>query len=159
MNKLLAIAGRNVVDRDERLSQARAALAAFKELAKQPAVFAQYDLISQQGALISALANPALTIDAAAVLAFFPTAAVQAVLVDFASHLDHPLADRQAATNAFAASIRGRGVLLSQAQVAQQFARYNASQSADKATQELLGSILDAIEAPALARGDLKKLP
>jgi HEAT repeat protein len=159
INKLLAIAGRDFVDRDERIAQANAALAALKMLAEQPAVFAQYDLLSQQNIVIAALANPALTTAAAALLTYYPTPAAQTALVDFASQSNRPLADRQAAASAFAESVRARGVLLTQAQIAQQFARYNASQSADKGTQELLGSILDAIEAPALARGELKKLP
>lgn len=159
INKLLAIAGRDFVDRDERLGQAQAALAALGTLAKQPAVFAQYDLLSQQNTVIAALANPALASAAAALLAQFPTAAAQTALVDFAGQSNRPLADRQAAAGAFATSVRARGILLTQAQLAQQYARYNASQSADKATQELLASILDAVEAPALARGELKKQP
>ena len=44
---------------------------------------------------------------------------------------------------------------LTQEQIARQYARYNSSQALDKPTQELLASILDTIEAPAIARGDL----
>jgi hypothetical protein len=159
VDKLLTIAGRDFVDRDERLVQAQAALAALTLLAERPATFAQFDLLSQQSTLIGALANPALSKAAATILKYFPTPAAQSALVDFASQPNRPLADRQAAASAFTASVRARGVLLTQAQVAQQFARYNASQTADQGTQELLGSILDVIEAPALARGELKKQP
>jgi HEAT repeat protein len=156
INKLLMISGRDFVGQVERLGQAKAALAMLKALAEQPAVFAQYDLLSQEHQIISALANPTLTADAAALLAYFPTAAAQSALVDFASQPSHPLGDRQAAVAAFAASVRARGVLLTKFQIVQQFARYKSSQSADK---ELLGSIVEAIEAPARGRGDLKKRP
>jgi hypothetical protein len=159
VNKLLATAGRDFVDRDERLGQAQAAISSLKTLAEQPAVFAQYNLLSQQGIVIGALDNPALTLTAAALLAHFPTAAAQTALVDFASQSNRPLAERQAAATAFAASVHARGLLLTQAQLAQQYARYNASQSADRPTQELMSSILDAVEAPALSRGDIKKQP
>src|SRR5204863_2104162 len=53
--KLRAIAGRNLVGRDERLTQARNALVALALLARNPATFAQYDLLKQEPTIISAL--------------------------------------------------------------------------------------------------------
>ena len=44
-----------------------------------------------------------------------------------------------------------------QVQIAEQFARYNASALLDAETQAVLGSLLDAIEAPAVARGEFTK--
>jgi hypothetical protein len=103
------------------------------------------------------LNHPALTVDAANVLAAFGTPTSQTALVDFASQQTRGLAERQAAAAAFAAAIKKRGLLLTQAQIAEQYSRYNASERLDRPTQELLSSILDAIEAPAVARGDLTK--
>jgi hypothetical protein len=157
VNKLNAIAGRNLVPRDERLLQARAALAALSTLAKNASNFAPYELLRHEPTLIRALNNPALTADAAALLAVFATPKAQTALVDFAGQNSHSLADRQAAAAAFAAAVRVRGLLLTQSQIAQQYQRYNASATMDASTQQLLGSILDAVEAPAIARGDLSR--
>jgi len=157
VNKLTAIAGRNLVSRDERLRQARAALAALATLAKSPATFASYEFLRLEPTLIRALNNPALTGHTAALLAVFATPKSQTALVEFASQSSRPLADRQAAAAAFAAAVRARGLLLTQSQIAQQFERYNASAALDPSTQQVLGSILDAIEGPAIARGDLSK--
>jgi hypothetical protein len=155
IEKLKVLAGRNLVGRDERLNQARAAAAALLLLAKDAASLARYDLLKHEPTIIRALNNPALTADAAALLAQFATPKSQTALVDFASQSSRPLADCQVAAAAFAAAVKRRGIGLTQQQIAQQYARYNASATLDKPTQELLGSILDALEAPAIARGEL----
>jgi hypothetical protein len=165
IQKLRTIAGRNLVSRDERLLQARSSLAALIALAKKPANLAPYELLRQEPAVVRALDNPALTADAAALLALLGTPRSQSALIDFASQSSRPLADRQAAAAAFAAAVKSRGLLLTQNQLAQQYQRYNASATLDKnasatldePAQKLLGSILDAIEAPAIARGELTK--
>jgi hypothetical protein len=157
IGRLEALAGRNRVGFDERIEQARAALAALALLAARPANFARFDLLRQETAVIQALNHPALTAEAANVLAAFGTPASQTALVDFASQQTRGLAERQAAAAALAAAIKKRGLFLTQAQIAEQYARYNASERLDKPTQELLGSLLDAMEAPAIARGDLTK--
>lgn len=157
--KLKAIAGRNFVDRDEKIASARAALAALETLIKRPAVFAQYDLLRQEPTLIGALANQALSAQAAALLAYYPTATSQQALVDVASQSTRDLAARQAAATAFTTSVQSHGLRIGQPQIIQQYARYNASQTADQPTQQLLAALLDTIETPALARGDLIKEP
>jgi hypothetical protein len=155
--QLEAIAGRNLVRRDERIDHARTALAALAQLAAKPGNFARFDLLRQEPAAIRALNHPALTADAAKLLATFATPKSQAALADFASQHTRGLAERQAAAAALTAAIKNRGLLLTQSQIADQYSRYNASETLDQATQQLLGSILDAIEAPAIARGDLTK--
>ncbi|HEX5105455.1 MAG TPA: hypothetical protein VFV87_16670 [Pirellulaceae bacterium] len=157
LHRLQELAGRNLVGRDERIDQARTALAALAQLASKPSNFARFELLRQEPAVIQALNHPALTADAAAVLAAFATPKGQTALVDFASQHTRDLAQRQAAAAAFAAAVKNRGLLLTQTQIAQQYARYNASERLDKPTQDLLGSILDAIEAPAIGRGDLTR--
>jgi hypothetical protein len=147
--KLRAIAGRNYVGRDERIEQARRALAALTVLAKNSDNFGPYELLRQEPAVIHALYNPALTPDAALVLGLLGEPKSQTALVDFASQNTRPLADRQAAAAAFANAVKARGLLLTQPQILAQYDRYNASQTLDKPTQELLSKIIDTIEAPA----------
>jgi hypothetical protein len=154
--KLKEIAGRNLVERDERTAQAQAALAALTILAKDPANFAGYELLRLEPTLIGALSNASFSAEASGVLALLGTPRAQTALVDFASQHSRPLTDRQAAAAGFAAAVKARGLLLTQQQLAQQYARYNVSERLDSETQAVLGSILDAIEAPAIARGDIK---
>jgi hypothetical protein len=156
--KLRAVAGRNLVSRDERIEQARAALAALALLAANEANYARYDLLRQEPAIIRALNNPALTAEAANILAHFATPNSQSALIEFASQHTRLLADRQLAAAAFARAVEKRGLRLTQQQIVAQYDRYNLSETLDKPTQELLGSILDAIEAPAIARGALTKV-
>ncbi len=155
--RLDKIAGRHRVSRDERTSQARAALAALATLARSPSNFARHELLRQEPALVRALSNPSLTVGAGEVLALFGSPTAQSALIDFASQNTRPLAERRAAAAAFAAAVKARGLLLTQGQIAAQYARYNASETLDAETQAVLGSILDAVEAPAIARGDLTK--
>ena len=70
----------------------------------------------------------------------------QLALVDLASEHNRPLAQRQAAAAAFLVAVKRRGVLLTTRNVDRQYDRYNQSARLDKATQQLLGSILDAME-------------
>jgi hypothetical protein len=91
------------------------------------------------------------------VMSLLGTPRAQSALVDFASQHSRPLADRQAAAAAFGGAVKARGLLLTKVQIAEQYARYNASELLDKETQAVLGSVLDAIEAPAVARGEFVK--
>jgi hypothetical protein len=159
ISKLKAIAGRNFVNSDERIAQARAALSALELLAKRFKVFAQYDILRQEPAIIAAMNNPALAAPAASLLAYFPTPAAQQALVNFASQSNREFAARQAAAVAFTSSVQSHGLRIGKPQIAQQYSRYNASQTADKPTQELLSAILDTIESPAISQGDLVKQP
>jgi hypothetical protein len=152
IEKLRAIAGRNFVGRDERLAQALTALSALAALAKNETTLVQYDLLKHEPAIIHALNVPALSAEAAKLLGIFGTPTSQTALIDFASQNTRELADRQAAAAAFAAAVKSRGLRLTQQQIVTQYGRYNASEKLDAATQEVLGAILDAIEAPAIAR-------
>ena len=106
--------------------------------------------------LIGTLNNASLSASASGVLALLGTPRAQTALIDFASQNSRPLVDRQAAAAGFAAAVKARGLLLTQQQLAQQYARYNDSERLDVETQAVLASLLDAIEAPAIARGDIK---
>jgi hypothetical protein len=158
LHKLEVLAGRNLVGRDERLDQASTALATLAQLAAKPENWSRFELLRHEPAVIRALNHPALTADAAKLLALFGPAKSQTALVDFASQNTRDLPERQAAAAAFSAAVQGRGVQLTQGQIAAQYQRYNLSATLDQPTQGLLGSILDAIESPAIARGDLTKV-
>jgi hypothetical protein len=144
--KVLALAGRNHVAREERLAQARAALAAIARLAESPDGLTRWNLLRHEPALIAALDNPALTAAAAQVLGRLGTPTSQKALVDFASQHARAISERQAAATAFAAAVKTRGLNLTQQQIVTQFDRYNASERQDAQTQAVLASLLDTIE-------------
>ena len=56
---------------------------------------------------------------------------------------------RQAAAAGFCKSIKQHGILLTTEEIRRQYDRYNQSEHQDAATQEILGRILDCIEAPS----------
>src|SRR5262249_18143003 len=157
-------AGRNLVGYEERLAQARAAISALTVLSKIPDTFAEYDLLRHEPTIIRALNNPVLSNQAAQLLALFGTPRAQAALADFASQTSRPLENRQVAAAAFANAVKLRGLRLTLRQVVEHLARYQAvasagasDQIADEGTREVLGNLVKAIEAPAIARGELLK--
>jgi hypothetical protein len=89
---------------------------------------------------------PELAAPSVAVLGALGTPESQTVLVDFASMTSLPIETRQAAADALAASVKRFGVQLKREQIVRQYDRYNASETADKPTQEVMGRILDVIE-------------
>jgi hypothetical protein len=152
MAKVVASAGRNYLGREERLAQAQAAHAAIGKLAASPEGLTMWNLLRHEPAIIASLDSPPLAASAAHVLGQLATPKSQTALVNFASQNARPLSDRQAAASAFAAAVKERGLNLTQQQIVTQFERYNASERQDAQTQAVLGSILDAIEAPTTAR-------
>ena len=69
-----------------------------------------------------------------------------------ASENSRSLAQRRAAASSFALAVAHRGLLLSREEILLQYDRYNRSAELDRETQQVLGSILDAIEAPSKAK-------
>ncbi|HUE69501.1 MAG TPA: hypothetical protein VMP01_01320 [Pirellulaceae bacterium] len=149
--RLERIAGRNLISRDERLDMASDSLDALARLASQPQPAPNYDLLRHEDLVIRALTVSALSSRAAAVVARLGTSNGQTALVELASQDAYPLADRQAAAAALATAVKHRGLLLTKEQIREQYDRYNASETKDAQTQAVLGSILDAIEARAVA--------
>jgi hypothetical protein len=148
IDRLLAVAGRRHVSREERVAQAKLALAALGELVSSPRAARMGNVLRSEEAIIAAIDNPALSTAAAEALADLGTPRSQTALVDFASQTARPLADRQAAAAAFAKAVAARGLNLTQAQILEQFDRYNVSATLDAETQAVLGNLLDTIEAP-----------
>jgi hypothetical protein len=164
VEKLKAIAGRNLVGSEERLAQALASLQALARLAKNPATLVEYDLLRHESTVIRALNNPLLSDHAAQLLALFATPRAQAALADLASQSSRPLENREAAAAALAGAVKLRGLRLSQQQVAEQLARYQTAEAAkasgqivDEPGRDVLAAVVKAIEAPAIARGEWLK--
>ncbi len=82
-----------------------------------------------------------------AALVALGTPSSQQTLADYASQSSVPLESRRRAAQTFRTSIDKHGVLLEPRDILRQYDRYNASATADAATQQVLGSLLDAIES------------
>ena len=129
-----------------RLRYSAQALAWLEKLSADRTAYGFYDLGRTEAAVTRALNTPSLSQSSARVLGNLGTPQGQLALVDLASEHNRPLAQRQAAAAAFSVAVKRRGVLLTTRNVDRQYDRYNQSARLDKATQQLLGSILDAME-------------
>jgi hypothetical protein len=105
--------------------------------------------VASQTIYVPELLEPSLK-----VLAALGTAGSQQALVDFASNPTAAAEDRQNSARAFAASVQRHGKLLTPTEVAVQFDRYNASETLDKQTQQVLGYLLDVLEDKPLQSVD-----
>jgi CheY-like chemotaxis protein len=132
--RLLIDVGRMAIGDAERMAQATQALDDLLKLAEQPQRYNFYDLIRHEAHIERALFTPELT---------------EKSLVNRASQNATDLAGRQAAAEAFAEAVSLRGTLLTIPDIKLQYERYNQSEQLDAGTQEVLASILDAIEQRA----------
>ena len=149
--RLLRLAGRDLVGYDERLDQAERAMNHLLRLTEQPQLYDFYDLHRQTPAFEAALGTSQLASHAAALLGRLGSPEAQRALVTVASQHGRTLTDRQAAAEAFADAVQRRGLLLTRDEILLQYDRYNRSEALDAGTQQVLGQILDAIEAPSQA--------
>jgi hypothetical protein len=131
----------------ERLRRALVALAAIRQILESKSTV--FNWRPYEPTLLAAAAAPSLAPSAVGVLGMFGSAAAQRTLADTASATPLPLDLRQAAAAAFCANVVRFGTLLTTAEIARQYDRYNASESLDKPTQDLLASMLDVMEAKA----------
>ncbi len=138
------LAGRSAISPGERLAQATAALGWVAELSS--AAEKIYDLGRHSEAIEVTLLVPGLTQPAAAALAALGRPSGQRALVELASSDSWDVESRQAAAAAFRDAVDRHGTLLTSKEILRPYARYNRSRSADQATQQVLASILDAIE-------------
>lgn len=104
-----------------------------------------YDLQRHEGALIEASRRSGFDAASLAVLSALGTPESQELLAGLAASSTGDLELRRRAADAFAASIARFGTRLSRQQVAAQYDRFNAT--ADEASREVIGRILDAMEA------------
>ena len=97
----------------------------------------RYDeLLRTPRILEQAVYDPVLTKPALEALAYVGTAGSQRTLVEFISSDSQPLELRQLAAESFATSRQRFGVLLTAAEIALQYDRYNASETATRRKPE-----------------------
>jgi hypothetical protein len=144
--QLTAIKPRELVRPEERLRQAGEALDLLAELSRTSPKL--YDLRRVQDSVLLALKTPSLAAKAIVILANINSPEAQQALVATASRDTSPMELRQAAVDAFRTNVQANGVLLNQEELRRQYDLYNKSETADKATQTILGLILDCLESP-----------
>lgn len=149
VNETLSLRPLPLAPTEVRMAQAKQAL---EWIAKLLATDAPYDELKRDAHLLDrTLLMPELAAPSVAALAALGTPESQTMLVDFASLGTLPIETRQAAAEALAASVAKFGVQLKRDQVVLQYDRYNASETADAATQKVLARVLDVIEKKDLA--------
>lgn len=127
-----------------RTQQAAAALGWIAELLETGH---PYDELLRDAKLVSqTLYNPELAKPSLRLLTVLGTADSQQMLVDFVSINSLPIEARRQASDALAKSVERFGKLLTSAEILRQFGRYNASETADADTQQVLGQVLDILE-------------
>ena len=129
---------------EQREAQAAQAL---KWLAERLAAGVPYGELAREAKIAERLLlTTDLTAPALLVLERIGTRDSQAALVEAASNAALPSAARTAAVDALAKNLAAHPLQLNRAQVLLQYDRYNASETAEPETQEILGRILDLIE-------------
>jgi CheY-like chemotaxis protein len=150
VGQLAGLAPRQFLPFAVRQQQARQAMEWMAQLSGQwPKL---YDVYRFQDALLAALHVAPLAPQAIGALERLGTPESQRGLVELASQPAQPLAVREAAVKALRQNAARFGILLSGAEIARQYTRYNQSESADRGTQRVLGAILDCVESPRQAR-------
>jgi CheY-like chemotaxis protein len=145
VEQLSQISGRHRLSPAQRAAMAGQAVAWLGDLLARESTF--YDLRREAPVLESALYQSELASQSTAALALVGTPSSQRALVDYASRTSLPIDARGQAADAFRASVGRHGILLSEVEILRQYDRYNASATADAATQQVLGSLLDTIES------------
>lgn len=146
MTQLFRKAALAFVPYSERQRQAVVSLNHMARLASDPAAAKRYDVLRLEPAALSAIRTPGLAPHAAPVLAGLATHHAQLALVELASDANVDIVERQAAAKAFATAVARRGVLLTTGEIGIQYDRYNASETLDPDSQQVLASVLDTIE-------------
>lgn len=148
VEQLLVRVGPAAVPAEARAHEASQSLALLMELAANSA--SVFDVHRYEPELLAAQKVPALAAEAAVTLGRLGTARSQKALVDQASRAALAAPVRKAALIGFQQSVEKYGVLLTIDQIKSQYDRYNESSQQDPETQQILGQILDTIEAPSL---------
>jgi CheY-like chemotaxis protein len=150
VDQLLGLIGRHQVPFEERQREALAALDWIVQLSEQ-IKGSIYELRPLVPAVERAFWSRELQGSAALALANLGTASGQRTLLEAADRGSQPIAVRQAAAVAFRRSVRLHGILLTQGEIAKQYALYNGSERSERAVQDVFGSLLDTLEH----RGDV----
>jgi hypothetical protein len=150
VGRLIELVGRERVLPAERGQQAAQAIRWLADLSgRDQQVF---ELAGIEEVALAAVHTPGMSNDAVTILGNLASPASQRALVELASRWTQPIELRTAAAEGFDQSVRRNGILLTTQEILAQYDRYNASETLDQATQQVLGSILDTIEAPTRAQ-------
>ena len=134
---------------EDRRRHSFAAMDWLDKVASDRKTYKFFELGPHEAALTRLIYAPGFSEVAAKVLGALGTPAAQLEMINFASQTNLPIEERRPIADAFIKSINRSGTLLTTREIQIQYDRYNASQYASKSQQELLGSLLDAIEAKA----------
>lgn len=145
LEKMKELDPRGQITPEQRREQAIEALRWLAELSARPETV--YDLGRLTGAAETALGARGLAKHAAAAVANLGRASGQLALVRLAGRPTATIEDRQVAAEAFRRGVARHGLLLTSTEINMQYAIYNASETADAATQQVLAAILDTIES------------
>lgn len=137
---------------DDRRLHSEFALKWLAKAAKGGDEYSYLDLASHEQQIGRLIFTNGLEQMAAEIMSALGTADSQRMLANYASELALPIENRRAAATAFIHSVEENGVLLTSSEVMQQYNRYNASELDTLESQQVFGSILDAIESKKKSR-------
>ncbi len=144
VDRIRGLAGPRATDEALRRSQAHGAITLLLRLNRNDHPI---DLTRVAGVVIDAVDEPAMAAAAISILQTIGTPEVQRRLVDVASQTSRPIGIRQQAEAAFTNNVFDHGTHLTSEEILRQYDRYNASRHQDTETQQVLGRLLDALEA------------
>ena len=134
-------------DRAARGLQAKVAVKWLAKVAKNRQDYRFFDLSRHQAKIQQLIYQPGFLTPVSEILSNIATPESQRQLLNYASENALPIDQRQQAVDAFKSSVERAGILLTSDEIMLQYDRYNSSETQPKATQQLLGSVLDIIEA------------
>lgn len=135
---------------EERLGQARVSLEWFGKVLAEPNSYEFYNPVRYQEPMINALFFPLLCAPAADALANIPTPQAQKALLTLASQNTEILENRKIAATAFGEHVKSYRILLTRSEITQQYDLYNKNIDGLQEELEILGGLLDSIEAPTM---------
>ena len=152
IEQLMMMNGGRIATELERTQHAIECLDFLYEVAKDREAYRYMDPVRHQHRLIEAIRNRSITSNVLKVLGEIATPQAQKTIVDFASDYVQSIEMRTEAADAFEVAIKKRGILLTKADILEQYKRYNKSEPLGEPTQKILGRLLDIIEAPTQSK-------
>ncbi len=137
----------------ERLEQADICLKWFGKILKDQSTYGFYNPVQHQEPIINALYSPLLCAAATDALINIPTPEAQKALLSIASQNTRIIDNRKLAANAFSQHVENYRILLTRSEITQQYNLYNKNIGGLQEELDILGNLLDAIEAPANPSG------
>ena len=132
---------------EERVEQAHTCLEWLAKILANEAVYGFYNPVRHQEPIINAIFFPRLCVPATEVLKNLPTPEAQKALLTVASLNNAILENRKLAAKAFSWHVRSYRILLTRDQITQQYDLYNKSIVGAQEELDILGELLDSIEA------------